>query len=1396
MSNFFYRRLNFFNKAGSPLNFEYIGATGPSNLDSKFTYVSSANASSQGGVNVSQLDLSSAYIDLNILDLNGFDITDWTNEVYDDIKAGADIYLNGRVAGQSEFSGKITSITNNTTTVTVNFEYEGVSGQNLISTGNQIWFNTTYKNKQGGYFKGNIYFDPVSTGLYENEQIFVVQNFENSGNYVYGLPHTGVTGATAGAWRSRWYNDNYGETDVSEIIFTYKIDSEIEDGDGKPLIVSYPNIVHSIDAEPTDYLYNYGYVSSSVISSAALAINVALNATDLASNIYERKLIIEDITGPTPQKVIEIDFYGEIVGEDERFQVMLQNVGRAFYQSDSIILRDHDPEEPLPNYLEINEKRKELLLAGEEIFPYIGSYKGLVNAIKFFGYQDLRIKEYWLNMEYRALRAQTPLQENKEFLNAINLQKAKTGYSQGYQIGDVLNNPNSGKYKLVQTYGPNKDGEYVLDVSSEDTLLPSKTFKKTSLFGLYYDLNKTTGYDADYGYPEVIDNFQFTQEEVLIKLFALKERLKRDYLPLNARIIDITGEGVYFNIYNTKAWTDVMTRDDIESGFYLDVKSTPDFGFIEDLRNFSIRPSVTSIQTPSSYYNYYNVEASVGGGTGSAFYFTGIPATGPNPTLIVTAGKTYEFSQTTTGFDFYITTDPLLTQNDPIGLTGNGATSGGSNIIWYVNPQQTSPVYYYSSQNKTLLTGSITVLPSEISDLGNVINPLSAQQQYSATENESMISAISEYYTLKQQGEIVELGDGKYDPPAYIDPVTGLLYQTPIGMPIILELIVDTWTWDELNINWSSLLIPVFKVGSRVQVKSTGIFGTVTAVSYSTGQYTVLLDTSASNIYEEFELFSSIQNYSLLTWRNIDFSNMIDIEWIIDKPATQEGSPYHFEFRGSILDFYNLAHFIPYTGVYKVTCNVYDAFNAKTVAIKNRAIVVSPKVIDIDAWTRFREVEVYDWSNVSRSWDAYNSIWEFPAEGKSIEVLEKTIPREILDYATYGNKAEEGQDVYVKVNTDPIGATGYVSFTQTNLTISEITSYQIIPAQYSFANVICTTPHGLQTGDEVTILNTIDQLQGRWTITVPSGSSNVFVIPIIINSSWAGTQIYGTSPGPPRISVASSIYPNQYATGAGSIGVYVNGNLVGSAETGDSLYLSANAIVSSVNKIRTYPDYFASCENPSADPVTITITAPDNLGAEQNGVSLDCLVTGSLSLTSISTGLTGGVSPTETYVYWTESEGTLPNGNLKYWGTKRLNWDIFTDNSWNDGYAHTWYDFEFNNDWLGGFEIHNVQPGDQIKLSTGNEFYPYPIGTMIQPGVSVLTVQEIADQLNSAADPNITNFYYRPIPTESGDLSIDSPPVNASFDNTFITPSPSVAPPSQLGGSSILVASFTYSATP
>jgi len=1377
MSNFFYRRLNFFNKSGAPINFDYIGPTGSTPLDRKFFYFTGVTASTSGASDFSNFDADPGKMYLNITDNNGSNIQEWAEEIDDYISQGAEVYVNGRVLYGAGFKAKVSSINKFPSYYEINFQNGKISGQSIISPGEQVQITSTYNLRPGGYYKGNIYFDPVSSGLYENEQIFIVQELYNTSTseYEYGLPHTGITGSSSPKWRTRWYNDNYGETDVTEIIFTYRIDENLSGGDGQPLIVSYPNLVFPVEASSSDTLTGNGYVSTNSVSSEALSINVALNSSELTANIYERKLIVEDISNGVsdPIKVLEIDFYGEITGEDERFSTLLDNLGRAFYNSDSIILRDHDPEEPLPNYNEINEKRKELLVAGEEIFPYIGSYKGLINAIKFFGYQDLRIKEYWLNLSYQKATSESSILSNQLFLDSIKAQSLKNGYGQSYQVNDILDNPNSGKYMLTQTYGPNEEGEYVLNIQSEDTLVPSRSLKKTSLFGLFYDLNKVTDDVDDYGYPVVQDAFKFTQEEVLIKLFALKERLKRDYLPLNARIIDITGEGVYFEVYNLKSWTDKMVRMDVNSGLHFSIKSNPDFGFIEDLRNFSIRPNSNSIQTPSSYYNEYNPQVQVLGGTGSAIFMTGIPATGPNPTISVISGDTYNFTIGTTGFSFYLTTDSTLaTVVAPYGVTNNGAT-GGYTLSWYVNPSQTSPVYYFCPENKSLINGVINVTPSLISDLGNITDPLDNGQNYNPEQNQSMVTAISNFYDLKQNGQIVELGDGKYDPPSFIDPDTGLEYKVPIGMPIVLEMVTDRWTWDELNISWDALDLPVFKVGDQVKITDInsyayGTYGTITAISYSTGVYDVLLDSfPATEQYYQSDLYSPNQNFSLFTWDNIDFSNIFEIEWIIDKNPTQSGSPYHFEFRGSIVDYYRFSHFVPYTGTYKVTCNVYDAFNFKSTVIEDSLITVSPKTIDLDAWTRYRENETYTWDTTYKTWDDYNSIWEYPAEGMTTSELQKKAPNEIFNFSTYGNKAEEGQDVYVKVKTDPIGSTGSFKISQSFPIVTDISSYESTsPGQYGFATITTFTNHNLNNGDDVSVIGTIPELSGRWTAIVSPGATNSFRIPTTIQNGWSGVQLLTT---PNRISVNTTTYPNQYISPVGNISVSINGSVIGYAESGDSLYLTSNAIVSSINSLKTYPDYFASCTSPSSNPSEIIIYAPDELGDQQNGVSMGVTVDGSISLISSSTQLDYGVSPSETYVYWQESDKTYPNENLKYWGTKNLVWNIFNETSWDNLYSHSWFDFEFNNDWLGGYEIHSVRPGDNITVSPSDRVSPIPIGVTLGTGISGLTVQEVADQMNSAEDPYITNFYYRPIPTESGNLPIDSPPINLDIDSFTIS---------------------------
>ena len=483
-----------------------------------------------------------------------------------------------------------------------------------------------------------------------------------------------------------------------------------------------------------------------------------------------------------------------------------------------------------------------------------------------------------------------------------------------------------------------------------------------------------------------------------------------------------------------------------------------------------------------------------------------------------------------------------------------------------------------------------------------------------------------------------------------------------------------------------------------------------------------------------------------------------------------------------------MAHFLPYSGDYKITCNVYDAFNAKSTVIKNSIIKVQPKTIDIDSWTRYREVENYIWDNVDRGWDAYKSIWEYPAEGDSMEVLEKTIPSEILKFATYGNKAEEGQSLFVKTNLDPVGATGEILLTQNVVAIDEIYALQIFTGQYGSATISTLTPHGLNDGDELTIIGSIPEIDGRWTANIVS--STVFTIPSIISNSWNGVVLETTPVN--RYVIDPTIYTNQKITGAGLIKVYVNNREIGSADAGDTLYHTANAITSSINSLRTYPDYFASCLNPTVSPVSIIVYAPDELGASQNGVPLSATVTGTLSISSISGTLENGVSPSETYVYWSENSEIYPNDNLRFWGTKNLDWQIFNEANWNDGYAHSWYDFEFNNDWLGGYELHTILPGDHVKVSTGNSTYPFPVGVTLTSAGSSMTVQEVADQLNNSGETHITNFYYRPIPSDTGSLSTITGPINLDLTNASVPVSSYPAPPSLIGGSNILLPNFGY----
>ena len=298
------------------------------------------------------------------------------------------------------------------------------------------------------------------------------------------------------------------------------------------------------------------------IHKESLQFNIGLQSD--VEGVYTAQIMIDDITYPTPKKIFVGLYEGETIPEDERLGSLLENFGRDVDMEEELIMRDSDVNEDRVDNKLLNEKRKEMLLEGDNIWPYVGSYRGLVNIVNWFGYYDIRIKEYWLN---------------------VNIEDEYYG-----------------KYRQMEIPFQLKDKAKESEMIS---LLPSSHYKKTNKFGLYYDIVRNSGEFDEFGVPVTEDAFAYTNEEVLIKLFALKRYLKNKFLPLNTRIVDITGEGVYYERYAVNSWYDPNVYLNIELTRDIDFKTNSPVQII-DARPFDNNDGMTSPDMNTLVSNYYN----------------------------------------------------------------------------------------------------------------------------------------------------------------------------------------------------------------------------------------------------------------------------------------------------------------------------------------------------------------------------------------------------------------------------------------------------------------------------------------------------------------------------------------------------------------------------------------------------------------------------------------------------------------------------------------------------------------------------------------------------------------------------------------------------------------------
>lgn len=194
------------------------------------------------------------------------------------------------------------------------------------------------------------------------------------------------------------------------------------------------------------------------------------------------------------KEIGRFNVYGQTEIEDIRYKTELSNIGKNIGESEIFIFKEYDINEQGIDWIFLNQKRKEMLINKHLIYPFIGSYKSIINAINFWGYNDLELYEYYRNIDTNS----------PNFLTLFKI-----------EIPDIFDN-------TVEGWTENDFIKHTL---------PNEKYEMTNLFNLTYNITDKSGNSL----------LTYSIEEVIIKLQGLKFWLQKNIIPLTHKILDITG---------------------------------------------------------------------------------------------------------------------------------------------------------------------------------------------------------------------------------------------------------------------------------------------------------------------------------------------------------------------------------------------------------------------------------------------------------------------------------------------------------------------------------------------------------------------------------------------------------------------------------------------------------------------------------------------------------------------------------------------------------------------------------------------------------------------------------------------------------------------------------------
>lgn len=276
--------------------------------------------------------------------------------------------------------------------------------------------------------------------------------------------------------------------------------------------------------------------------------------------VYEQNIYVclYDKTNDITTKIGELTVISEAIGEDERYRALFDNFGVLNPSTYYSVFKEHDLDEENIDWQLINQKSKELFLTYDQIFPYVGTYKALINAVKFLGYDDIYFRE-WFKV----------INKNEQFKDI----------SYRIDLNGVFNDT---------------------DIYEDHSI---KGYKKLNKLSMIYKINQESGKYDEYNLPIVENVYDYSITEVLTKLIALKQWLERNIIAVNCKILEISGEGVIYEKQDYIAYGTIMQN--IEHAEILEMDPKVEKRIVE-LIDGSANIKISNIV--SSVDNYIQIE--------------------------------------------------------------------------------------------------------------------------------------------------------------------------------------------------------------------------------------------------------------------------------------------------------------------------------------------------------------------------------------------------------------------------------------------------------------------------------------------------------------------------------------------------------------------------------------------------------------------------------------------------------------------------------------------------------------------------------------------------------------------------------------------------------------------